>query len=221
MDDDELKWKIKTMMLTVYNATDVNRDPLVHSSFDIEKKIGEEFILLWLPAMVMCIDYEGCNDEKVAVINAAVYAAVDYITEAHSYLQQISSGTPRYTTWFGSYTASRKNSVEDHFAAIGNSPLSVKYDCTCTDQKRYVGVLSDDPSKIYLCGKFWSAPVTGTDSQAGSIIYASASFTVYGGAQIIANGQESCKRLATSNPDQAIINADSHRYFAENDPPLD
>lgn len=42
-----------------------------------------------------------------------------------------------------------------------------------------------------------------------------------GGTQDIAYGQQSCRFLALLNADLAVINADSHEYFAENNPPLD
>jgi peptidyl-Lys metalloendopeptidase len=39
-------------------------------------------------------------------------------------------------------------------------------------------------------------------------------------AQDYAYGQSAAKSLATSNPSNAIMNADSHEYFAENNPAL-
>ena len=47
-----------------------------------------------------------------------------------SYLTGISSGTPRYTTWFGEYDNGRKDLVQSHFEKIGDSPKSVTYDCS-------------------------------------------------------------------------------------------
>ena len=83
--------------------------------------------------------------------------------------------------------------------------------------------LSTDPDqfgKIYLCGAFWNAPNTGTDSKAGTLIHESSHFTVNGGTSDWAYGQSDCKSLAISNPARAIDNADSHEYFAENRPAL-
>lgn len=33
---------------------------------------------------------------------------------------------------------------------------------------------------MYLCGAFWNAPNTGTDSKAGTLIHEASHFTVYG-----------------------------------------
>jgi len=71
---------------------------------------------------------------------------------------------------------------------------------------------------VYLCGAFWYAPNTGTDSKAGTLIHESSHFTAHGGTRDWAYGQAACKNLAITYPDRAINNADSHEYFAENYP---
>ena len=76
----------------------------------------------------------------------------------------------------------------------------------------------DDFGKIYLCGAFWAAPNTGTDSRAGTLIHESSHFTLNGGTADNAYGQTACRALAKSSPSKAIMNADSHEYFAENNP---
>ena len=42
--------------------------------------------------------------------------------------------------------------------------------------------------------------------------------TVVAGTNDYAYGQTACKKLATKTPNKAINNADSHEYFAENNP---
>jgi peptidyl-Lys metalloendopeptidase len=61
---------------------------------------------------------------------------------------------------------------------------------------------------------------TGTDSKAGTIVHEQSHFTVNGGTKDYVYGQAAAKRLAISNPAQAIMNADNHEYFAENTPAL-
>ena len=56
--------------------------------------------------------------------------------------------------------------------------------------------------------------------QAGTIIHESSHFTANGGTNDYAYGQTACKNLAISNPANAVRNADSHEYFAENNPAL-
>ena len=43
-------------------------------------------------------------------------------------------------------------------------------------------------------------------------------FTANGGARDYAYGRADSQALAQSNPDEAVFNADSHEYFAENVP---
>jgi peptidyl-Lys metalloendopeptidase len=84
----------------------------------------------------------------------------------------------------------------------------------------YAYVYPNMPYVIYLCGVFWSSPVTGTDSRAGTLIHEMSHFDVVAGTDDLAYGQNACKSLASSNPGNAIRNADSHEYFAENTPRL-
>ncbi|KAJ8462131.1 hypothetical protein ONZ45_g18046 [Pleurotus djamor] len=76
-----------------------------------------------------------------------------------------------------------------------------------------------DPSQadiVTLCGAFWRAPLTGTDSQGGTIIHEASHFIVNGATQDHAYGQANAQFLARIDPSRAVDNADSHEYFAEN-----
>ncbi len=129
------------------------------------------------------------------------------------------SSSVRYATWFGSYNSSRWNSVSSNFSAIdsalNNQPLT--FDCSCK-KSYYAYVYPTQPYKIYMCNAFWSAPVSGTDSKGGTIVHEMSHFNVVAGTDDIVYGQSGAKSLALSNPAQAIQNADSHEYFAENTP---
>ena len=56
--------------------------------------------------------------------------------------------------------------------------------------------------------------------QGGTLVHESSHFTQNGGTNDHAYGQTDCKSLAQSDPATAVDNADSHEYFAENNPPL-
>lgn len=71
-----------------------------------------------------------------------------------------------------------------------------------------------------MCNAFWTAPTSGTDSKGGTIIHETSHFNVVAGTDDIVYGQSGAKSLAISDPSQAIQNADSHEYFAENTPNL-
>ena len=58
------------------------------------------------------------------------------------------------------------------------------------------------------------------DTQGGTIVHESSHYLRNGGTQDYVYGQSGAKALARSNPSEAIENADSHEYFAENNPAL-
>jgi hypothetical protein len=57
--------------------------------------------------------------------------------------------------------------------------------------------------------------------QGGTLIHESTHFAKLAGTDDHAYGQKGAKTLAVEDPDTAIDNADSHEYFAENNPHLD
>ena len=85
--------------------------------------------------------FVSCSSTRRSQINVAASSAQTYASRAYSYIQSISSGTRRYTTWFGAYTASRKSIVQDRFRLISGYRLSTfTYDCTCTNPGIYAYV---------------------------------------------------------------------------------
>ncbi|KAG9120167.1 hypothetical protein FRC07_004448 [Ceratobasidium sp. 392] len=164
------------------------------------------------------VAYVGCDANRQSLINTAVNSANSYVSGASSYLSSLTSGKPRYTTWFGTYDSGRASTVRSHFSAIGADASSTTYDCSTCTSTAYAYVYANQPGRVYLCGAFWNAPNTGTDSKAGTIVHEQSHFTVNGGTQDHVYGQSGAKQLAISDPARAIMNADSTEYFAENTP---
>lgn len=163
--------------------------------------------------------YVGCSASEQSELGTAAQGAQQYAGSAAAYLGSHSSATPRYTTWFGAFTAARHNTVVDHFQKISQTQFAgLTYDCsTC----RQPGFGSTDASDhVVLCQSFWQAPMTGTDSKSGTLVNLVGRFPRNGGLKDSVKGQEGCRTLATDNPDSAAQNAASYEYFAENRPPL-
>jgi peptidyl-Lys metalloendopeptidase len=95
----------------------------------------------------------------------------------------------------------------------------ITFDCKCK-QNYYAYVYPNQPYNIYLCRVFWQAPLSGTDSKAGTLIHEMSHFNVVAGTDDVVYGQTGARNLADTDPNAAITNADSHEYFAENTPPL-
>jgi peptidyl-Lys metalloendopeptidase len=162
--------------------------------------------------------FVSCSSSRQSSLVTALGSAQTYAGDSLAYLNAGTVG-PRYTTWFGAYTSSRYSTVRSHFSAI-DSAIRTKtftFFCDCTSSA-YAYVYANRPYEIHLCNAFWSAPNTGTDSKAGTLIHETSHFSVVAGTSDYAYGQSACKSLALSNPKKAVNNADSHEYFAENTP---
>jgi peptidyl-Lys metalloendopeptidase len=143
--------------------------------------------------------YNSCTADQQSLLVSARNQAKLYASDAEGYLLANRQNS-RYTTWFGTYSLSRYATVTNHFTAISVYP--------------------NQPYKIYLCRVFWQAPLSGTDSKAGTLIHEMSHFDVVAGTDDVVYGQTGAKALAIDDPNLAITNADSHEYFAENTPAL-
>jgi len=164
--------------------------------------------------------FNRCTVDQQNQLNTARVNTTAYADNAQSYLLGNNQGS-RYTTWFGVYTSSRYNTVKNNFNAIANAwhNAGVVFDCGCK-QNYYAYVYSNQPYKIYLCKVFWTAPATGTDSKAGTLIHEMSHFDVVAGTDDVVYGKTGAMNLANTAPNDAISNADNHEYFAENTPTL-
>jgi peptidyl-Lys metalloendopeptidase len=165
--------------------------------------------------------FNACTDTQIGLIEAARVKASEYAVNAESYLLGNNQG-PRYTTWFGVYSLTRFNKVTSNFTKISDAMdtidgAGINFDCKCK-QPYYAYVYPNDPYKIYLCKVFWQAPPAGTDSQAGTLIHEMSHFDVVAATDDVVYGQSGAMNLASSDPNLAVTNADSHEYFAENTP---
>lgn len=166
------------------------------------------------------ISYVGCSTTQISDAGTAVNSARGYTQGAKGYLTANNQG-PRYNTWFGAYTSSRYNTATQHFTAIDTamdqSGGQVKINCGC-NQSYYAYVYPTKPYEIFVCRAFWSAPNTGTDSKAGTLVHEMSHFDAVAGTDDVVYGQTGAKNLAMTDPAGALNNADSHEYFAENNP---
>jgi len=166
------------------------------------------------------VSYVGCTTTQIDTAGGAVNSARSYTENSKGYLTAGTVGA-RYTTWFGAYTSQRYGTAHQNFvnidSAMDQSGGQVTINCGC-NQKYYAYVYPTRPYEIFVCRAFWTAPLTGTDSKAGTLIHEMSHFNVVAGTDDHVYGQAGAKNLAITNPDAAVDNADSHEYFAENTP---
>jgi peptidyl-Lys metalloendopeptidase len=162
--------------------------------------------------------FTSCSTSRQSSLITARNNASTYSTNSYNYLSAGTVGA-RYTTWFGTYSSTRYSTVRSHYSSIRSAmdTASVRFNCSCTDSA-YAYVYPTQPYTIYLCNAFWSAPSTGTDSKAGTLVHEMSHFNVVASTDDWAYGQTAAKNLARTNPTRAVDNADSHEYFAENTP---
>ncbi|KAF8749646.1 peptidyl-Lys metalloendopeptidase [Rhizoctonia solani] len=128
------------------------------------------------------------------------------------------------TTWSGGTTIKFASTLPTFFmTALALMRYIIFRSSHCVILKPQQGiyayvVIPGHFKEVYLCGAFWRAPMEGTDSKAGTIIHEASHFPEYAGTSDHAYGQGACRDLARNDPNRAAMNADSHEYFAENQP---
>ncbi|CAF3875662.1 unnamed protein product [Rotaria sp. Silwood1] len=123
----------------------------------------------------------SCSATQNSQIISAVSSALNYARNSFNYLSMTTpSGTNRYKTWFDTYMSTNWNTVKRHYQniqAVLNGQRII-LNCGCTMSGTYAYVYPNQPYTIYLCSVFWSAPTTGTDSKAGTLVHEISHFTV-------------------------------------------
>ncbi len=185
---------------------------------------------------------EGTREDAIPSLSKAKIECSDAqfnaVTQGHAAAKNIAavarqalSNTPadqraqaqRYLEWFGAYSGPRYAAVTSNFNRVHDALFNRTITAYCPSDcasNIFAYVNPSQPYNINFCGAFFRAPVTGTDSKAGTVIHELTHFTVVAGTDDIVYGQSGARSLARSNPNAAIRNADSHEYFAENTPPL-
>lgn len=136
-----------------------------------------------------------------------------------------------YTRYFGTFSTGRYATFSSCSAAIASnlaetfgSGQSWFYNCAPTDCTSANTVAYVYPSLttnhiVHLCNAFWIMADTWTyDSKAGTFIHEMSHFNDVCSTDDVVYGESNSRALATSNPNQAVTNADSYEYFNENQP---
>ena len=211
--------------LTALGAVDALESQTLDLTLSGQDLSGDEPAARSIRGKALTPTYLNCSNSNISAIGNALTNAQSYATESYNFLVNLASASrstdARYKTWFGDYTSSRYATVQSHYNSLKNAfaGQTFQLNCDCsTDNSLYAYVFANQPYQVHLCGAFFAAPATGTDSKAGTLVHETSHFTVVAGTNDYAYGQTACKKLATKTPNKAINNADSHEYFAENTP---
>jgi peptidyl-Lys metalloendopeptidase len=144
------------------------------------------------------------------------------ITQAHNAGYGLMTSTigqlandANYATWFGSYTPDRFNKVTAIYNQMKYNmegpPMTYSVNGPSC-QSDWFAYTTYGSTTIWLCTPFWSAPATGTDSQAGTIVHEHSHCDA--NTVDVAAGTSACEQLALTDPDSAINNGDNFEYYA-------
>jgi hypothetical protein len=120
-----------------------------------------------------------------------------------------------YAEWFGTHTTARFNIVKANYSAVKRRLETIRFTYNLTGAGCDPGVFAytyKGTSTIWFCDAYWSAPATGTDSKAGTVVHEHTHSDAL--TDDIQYGQTGCRTLARTQPDKAIHNADTHEYYA-------
>lgn len=155
------------------------------------------------------------------------------VTAAHQAGYALTAGTltglddlRHYNLWFGAASSERENMVLENYGKMkqGMETKDFTYHASgpeCGQNDFAYSV--QDGTDIWLCIKFWQAPARGMNSQAGTVVHEHSHTSAFAedvevnGEKVY--GEEASKKLAASEPDKAIRNADNYEFFAESLPP--
>jgi peptidyl-Lys metalloendopeptidase len=133
----------------------------------------------------------------------------------------------RCKKWFGDddeatrkLVRERTQKVLDKLDKMDPATNFVKAEPGEEDCYGYVYPTKED--KLYLGDLFATAPATGTDSKAGTLIHEVSHYQSTGRTRDVkmadgttAYGHDNCEQLAKDDPDKAKTNADSFEFFVE------
>jgi hypothetical protein len=143
--------------------------------------------------------------------------AIDWLGAAEAELASWTARTDNslYTEWFGADDTGRYQAIQDHYARIRNrlgQPHTYDGSQTGCGAGWYAYTYPGSDT-VYICQLWIDAPAVGVDSQFGIFIHEWSH--AVDGTKDIAYGQTATRQLALTSPDQAVNNADNHKYLVE------
>ncbi len=154
---------------------------------------------------------KNLSDREVRDILKAIPKATRYVEEALEDLED-DPRSDEYDKWFGKWKENRYDRVVSVYEKIGDDAEYATYDGSCDKEQFAAQADLARGNYILICPRFWD---DGTDEMALTIVHEESHFLANGGADDFKYGPDDCKELAEDYPEEAVRNADSYLYFAE------
>lgn len=177
----------------------------------------------------------NCSSAYNATLATAYAAAVSMSSNAVDSLVEspisLRVNAARSRAFFGAYDFERyrsaANVLENVHRALRDENVTFTDVSTNTSHQCHADfacVQAGTPYQVFLGQYFWTAPLTGEDSKAGTLIHELSHFTVLGGTSdhpTAANplgtyGIANCQAMAINSPADAVQHADCMEYYSEN-----
>lgn len=169
------------------------------------------------------VSFTSCSAQEATKIEQSVAELISISSNAVTYFNNNRAGN-RFTSYFGAVNNVRWSTVKAKVNALNNAFLTSPLLFNCSRLNCSAGVFSyvyptqHDPYEVFLCDAFFSAPTSGTDSSAGTLVHEISHFNSLASTSDYVFGKSGAQALAISNPGQAIQNADNYEYFFEDNP---
>jgi peptidyl-Lys metalloendopeptidase len=167
--------------------------------------------------------FENCSDDQKVDLSDALSKALSIAGGSRDYLEAVAEAErpfdEAYFAWFGVYNSWRYTKVTANFGKIHSTleTQNVTFSCGCGPDAG-VGDVQVDPARpnhIEVCDGFWTRPLSGLNSRSGAVVGAVSRFGGVAGSEELSTNSTIAMKMAEDDPVQAIKNAQSYRYFAE------
>ena len=119
-----------------------------------------------------------------------------------------------YKEWFGTHTATRFKKVASVYVKVRDRMKAIVFTYDLSSSGCLGGWFADTykgSTTIWLCGAFWTAPTSGSDSKAGTVVHEHTHSDA--NTDDLTYGQANARTLAKNKPNLAVRNADNYEYY--------
>lgn len=161
-----------------------------------------------------------CTDVQISAANSALSHAKSATDRAISAFDANGQDVKKQlVVWFGIPGDGSYQKVRNTLAKASSFFSGATFRCVAGSSPRkqdvYAFVNPGIPFTLALGSLFFDAQEIGYDSRLGVIIHEFTHFYLAGNTEDEAYGQDNAKRLAISNPEKAMKNADNYEYLVE------
>lgn len=183
-------------------------------------------VSLW-GSQAAAVSFENCKNKQEDLIAEVLPVAEEIAARAAASV----ADTPEYERWFGMYSEKYSEEVRANLKAIHRAIAGADLEFVCGQPRSadcdgvYAFVYTTEPYVVTLCPSFFdmpqmeggsaSDPVYENGTRAGTIIHEISHFEVVAGTDDVCYSRGDCTAMARHSPDDAVINADTYQYFAE------